>query len=259
MKMETSDEVMDALKIRYNNYGFVLLKNVANGVGNKSRYADAIVMSLFASRGLNIYGFEIKVSRQDWLHELKHPDKADVIHNMCDGWYIVTGDPSIVLEGELPEGWGLLTAKNKKTLIEIVKPTLKERQPTIDRHFLASILVRVCQQATPEAIMKDVHKDAYELGVKKGKELYEERLQDTYKVRDELRQKINDFEKASGIPIDNYWNPSQKIGTIVRAILDGKYKDELDNLASLKRQADSISESIDKILKENDKVGVKGK
>lgn len=94
--METADEVMDALKTRYPTNGYVLLQNVANRVGGPNRYADAIVMSLIQSRGLIIYGFEIKVSRQDWKYELKHPEKADKIWRMCDGWYLVTGDPSIV-------------------------------------------------------------------------------------------------------------------------------------------------------------------
>lgn len=251
MKMETVDEVMNALKKRYNKYGFVFLENVANGVGNVKRYADAIAMSLFASRGLNIYGFEIKVSRQDWLCELKHPEKADVIHKQCDGWYLVTGDPSIVQDGELPEGWGLLTAKGKKTLIEKKKPVLKEKQPYIDRHFLASTLVRVAQQATPEAKFKDANKEAFNLGIKKGRTQMKDRLDSWRKSYDELKQRVNDFEKASGVEITGYWNKPDKIGVVVRAVLDGKYDDELDSLKGLKKRADRISESIDKILKDS--------
>jgi len=258
MKMETVDEVMNALKKRYSAYGFVFLENVANGVGNVKRYADAMVMSLFASRGLNIYGFEIKVSRQDWLYELKHPAKADIIHDQCDGWYLVTGDPSIVQEGELPEGWGLLTAKGKKTLIEKKKPILKEKQPYIDRHFLASILVRVAQQATPKAIMKDANKEAFNLGIKEGKERMEYNIKSLREDRNDLRKRINDFEKASGIGITGYGNEPDKIGIIVRAVLDGKYDDELDSLKDLKKRADRISESINKILKEDNKLKIQG-
>jgi len=251
MKMDTTDEVINALKKRYSKYGFVFLENVANGVGNVKRYADAMVMSLFASRGLRIYGFEIKISRQDWLHELKHPEKADVIHNQCDGWYLVTGDPSIVQDGELPEGWGLLTAKGKKTLIEKKKPILKEKQPYVDRHFLASILVRVAQQATPEAKLKDANKEAFYLGVKKGKEQMKNRLDSWMQSYDELKQRVNVFEKTSGIEITGYWNKPAKVGVVVRAVLDGKYNDELDSLKNLKKRADRISESISKILKDS--------
>jgi len=251
MVMETTDEVMNALKKRYSAYGFVFLENVANGVGNVKRYADAIAMSLFASRGLNIYGFEIKVSRQDWLNELKHPEKADVIHRQCDGWYLVTGDPSIVQDGELPDGWGLLTAKGKKTLVEKKKPVLKERQPNIDRHFLASTLVRVAQQATPEAKFKDANREALNLGIKKGREQMEGRLDSWRKSYDELKQRVNVFEKASGIEITGYWNKPDKVGVIVRAVLKGTYDDELDSLKDLKKRADRISEYIDKIMKES--------
>lgn len=246
--METSDDVMTALKVRYPTNGYVLLENVANGVGNHNRYADAIVMSLFKSRGLNILGFEIKVDRVDWIRELKHPEKADVIHELCDGWYVVTGDPSIVRDGELPNGWGLLTAKNKKTLVTIKEPVLKNLTDHIDRRFLASLLVRISQQATPEALLKDRNKEAFNLGFKKAWDDRDEAVKNRNERIDELRKQINDFERASGIMIYNSWNPAIKIGEIVRAILDGKYEDYKKDLASLKSQADGISKSITKIL-----------
>lgn len=248
MKMETSDEVMDALKKRYPTNGYVLIRNVANGIGNSKRYADAIVMSLFKSRGLYIYGFEIKVSRQDWVHELKHPEKADIIAEMCDGWYLVTGDPSIVKEGELPETWGLLTAKNKDTLISVKEPVFRKDFSNIDRRFLAAILARLSEQATPEALLEDRNKEAYQLGFKKGTENKQEVVDNRNNMIAELRKQINDFEESSGIRINDYWNPAVKVGELVRAVLDKKYESYKESLLSLKCQADDISKEIGKIL-----------
>src|SRR4051812_4949848 len=88
---------------------YAILKEVAKGTGtNGGRYADAVAMSLYPSRGLHLYGFEVKTSRADWLSELKSPRKAEDIACFCDFWYLVIGSNDIVKVGELPETWGLI-------------------------------------------------------------------------------------------------------------------------------------------------------
>lgn len=67
-----------------------------------------------------ILGFEVKVSRSDWLSELKKPEKADSLARYCDRWYLVISDPKIVKDGELPPTWGLLCRKGDR-LVEVVK------------------------------------------------------------------------------------------------------------------------------------------
>src|SRR5438128_1984050 len=88
---------------------YALLYEVAKGTGSYGgRYADAVAMSLYPSRGLYLSGFEVKTSRSDWLSEMKNPKKADDIGKYCDFWYLVVGSNSIVKPGELPLTWGLI-------------------------------------------------------------------------------------------------------------------------------------------------------
>lgn len=54
------------------------------------------------------HGHEIKTSRADWLHELKHPSKADTFKRHMHFWWLVIPDKTIVQPGELPDGWGVL-------------------------------------------------------------------------------------------------------------------------------------------------------
>lgn len=93
------------------------LSEVRNSTGHARtpRTADALAFSLWPSRGLELHGFEIKVSRGDWLRELKNPAKADAIATYCDRWWIVAGDDKVVVspEEELPKTWGLLVASDK--------------------------------------------------------------------------------------------------------------------------------------------------
>ena len=57
--------------------------------------------------GYPMHGHEVKVSRSDWLRELKDPGKAEAWRQFCDHWWLVVPDASIVRD-DLPDGWGLL-------------------------------------------------------------------------------------------------------------------------------------------------------
>lgn len=107
-------EIESALRAKYAAPEYALIFEVRNGTGfarRTARYADAIAMNLYPSRGLEIIGFEIKASRADWLRELKNPDKAEEIGKFCDRWYVVIGDKDIVKPGELPACWGLIVPR----------------------------------------------------------------------------------------------------------------------------------------------------
>lgn len=89
---------------------YVIATEVRNRAGfAATRSCDAIVVDTWPSSGLAIHGFEVKVSRSDWLRELADPLKAEAFRRYCDRWWLAVGDPSIVRPGELPEGWGLMT------------------------------------------------------------------------------------------------------------------------------------------------------
>lgn len=101
--MSSSQHVLSLLRERYPKDSHALITEVGNATGYATnRHADAIAMSLWPSRGLEIMGFEVKVSRSDWVSELKNPAKADAIALYCDTWWLVVSDAKIVQPGELP-------------------------------------------------------------------------------------------------------------------------------------------------------------
>lgn len=111
----TAEDIERELIKRYPSGEYAYFSQVRNGTGfsAETRTADAMVLSLWPSRGLELYGFEIKVRRSDWLSELKNPKKADELSQYCDYWYIVT--PSGIVEiGELPATWGLMEWNGKR-------------------------------------------------------------------------------------------------------------------------------------------------
>src|SRR6266849_640871 len=103
------DRIQAALRDRYPIRAWALFFEVADGTGAYQRgYADALAMSLYPSRGLDLHGFEVKTARQDWLNELKNPDKAERFAKFCDYFWLVTGSEEVAKKDEVPANWGLL-------------------------------------------------------------------------------------------------------------------------------------------------------
>lgn len=166
------------------------------------RRADAIAMNMWPSRGLAIHGFEIKVSRADWVKEMKNPAKAEAIWGFCDYWWLVVSDRSIVRDDELPQGWGLMVPHGKG-LSRPVKATKTEAvEPT--RGFMASMLRTALQWRVDRAEIDD----RVEQTVKRMRESIEREHQirgnsDTATLK-HLRATVDAFEEASGVKITEY-------------------------------------------------------
>lgn len=109
-----------------NGQRFVTAEHVRSHAGyDARRTADFIAMDMWPSRGLALHGHEVKVTRSDWLSELRTPEKAQEFIPYMTYWWLVTSDPTIVVKGELPEGWGLMTVNNGQ--LRVVKSAVKNR------------------------------------------------------------------------------------------------------------------------------------
>lgn len=116
--------------------------------GRAIRTADAMAVDLWPSSGNLVHGFEVKVSRSDWLAELRDPTKADAIRRYCDHWWLVVPDAAIV-RGDLPDGWGLLAVGKDGALRVRTKAPRLDREP-MPPTFVASLLRAAVRTATKE-------------------------------------------------------------------------------------------------------------
>lgn len=188
---------------------YYVLTNVRNGTGygKAEGYADALMMSVWPSRGLQLIGAEFKVSRSDWLREKKDPAKAEKFFKHCHRWYLITANNAARLE-EIPEPWGWMVAGQNglKTMKEA--PELKPEPP--DWSLFASIF-RNCSADNQGLVAKsEVEKIVSERLARE-----HENLQDTLnhlgeqivaeKERySELVRALNEFENASGVKLVNW-------------------------------------------------------
>ena len=214
----TAEDIERELMKRYPSGEYAYFSQVRNvtGFSREIRTADAMVLSLWPSRGLELYGFEIKVSRSDWLSELKNPKKADQLSQYCDNWYIVA--PSdIVKIGELPAAWGLMEWSGKRW--KITTAQRRVAPVALDRLFMASLVRNFASGMVPASqvtIMaseqaKEITRQACILQEREIKELRG------------LQNRVNEFERESGVKISNKWESAPDVGKAVRAVLHGRY------------------------------------
>jgi hypothetical protein len=157
-----SEDVRAALRRKFCAPEYALFFEVGDATGGRARrWADAIAMGLWPSRGLALQGFEIKVSRGDWLSEMRQPAKAEAIAQYCRYWWMVT-PPGIIKDGELPETWGHYEVQPNGLRIVKVAPALEDPAP-ISPAFLAALLRRASEtdrKFEQEALDKAIARDA---------------------------------------------------------------------------------------------------
>ena len=195
--------------------GYVTLEEVRDATGfDGTRTADAMAISLYRSRGKALWGFEFKVSRNDWLKELKQPEKSETILRYCHHWALVVPTKDIVKPGELPSSWGMYVAQ--KTRLKCVVPApLLEPLPMSMTMFTALIYaVGKRQSKIDERALNEARNAGYKEGAARTNADYYEKL---YK---ELQEKVKKFENAAGLNIEYGWN-IEKIGETVKMLMDG--------------------------------------
>jgi hypothetical protein len=124
----TERDVLDALRRRFtkkagNGERYVLAEHVRDHGAFARRTADLMVRDVWDSSRHALHGFEVKVSRSDWLSELRDPSKAETFKVHCDYWWLAVSDASIV-RGDLPEGWGLLVMSGTSMRAKVQAPRL---------------------------------------------------------------------------------------------------------------------------------------
>jgi hypothetical protein len=113
----TERTLLDALHLRYgltlgNGRRYVTAEHVRSHAGfDARRTADFVAVDTWQSGQFGIHGHEVKVTRADWLRELKDPDKAAEFTLYMHYWWLVVPGADIVRAGELPGRWGLLALR----------------------------------------------------------------------------------------------------------------------------------------------------
>jgi len=233
------------LSKRYCQPEWAFFPQVRSSTGYANRIADGVAMNMYRSRKYEIHGFEIKVSREDWLKELKNPQKADEIFQYCDKWWLVISDKNIIQDGELPKGWGLIVVRGKGLVIKIRGEYNKAK--IIDLGFIASLLRSASEGMLPkDSIQQQIH-DAWE----RGKKSQNYTIESAEKRAERYKKIIETFEKEAGVRIQDWYNnqDAEKVGRLLRRILNGEKLEHTLNwqIKSIETATKNILEEVKKL------------
>lgn len=132
------------------------------------RRLDTVALRMWggSGRGYEVLGFEIKVSRADWLRELTSIEKAAEWAHVVDRFFVVA-PKGVVQEGELPRDWGLLEVTGTGTGLRLkAQPAPRPVGATLPRELTARLLTRDHYQRRAESAEEQarVRAEAYEKG-----------------------------------------------------------------------------------------------
>lgn len=213
------------LREKYPRDKYALLFDVPDAVSlDQKRRIDALAFGCWASLGRSLEGFELKVSRSDWLRELKNVNKADPFVALCDRFWLVTADSSIAKLDEVPACWGWMAAT--KSGLRIQRPASK--LPGCGESFPRSFVIGVMRRLQDDLLASPDVRTYIDTKVREATEGVEQKIKwATQRATNDLernRDAIAEFEKASGIQFNQYSMGS--IGHIVKQLRALGYGEE---------------------------------
>lgn len=250
-----TEELLLKLSKKFPSPQYAFLSQVRNQTGygqaaGAIRTADALSLGLWKSRGYHLHGFELKISRSDWQHELKDPSKAEAIAKYCDMFSLVISDMSIIDISEVPKTWGIMCAQNG-TVKTVREAPLLEAKP-MDRAFLCGFMRNVSEQQERNFIARaefDKKVEEYVSARLKSVEYDANKKAEQY---DKLMENLKKFEEASGLDLTHMhygWEKPEKIGAAVKMVMDEKTHYLRRNMKWIKEGAEKLAKDAREELK----------
>jgi hypothetical protein len=162
----TERDMLDLLLARYTDVRrgtvadrWVRAEHIREKVGGygAGRIADFIAADKYPGipygSTLAFHGHEVKVSRSDWLTELRDPEKSAAFRRYMHHWWLVVPEAAIVKPGELPEGWGLIVKSGDKLRVKVKAPRLTPDPMPTD--FTICLMAAAARTAAREPLHRD--------------------------------------------------------------------------------------------------------
>lgn len=182
-------------------------------IGNGRRYVDAIAFNLWGPRGYQLHGFEMKVSRGDWLRELKNPAKAEDWYRWCDRWWLVA--PKGVIEaGELPATWGHLEVRGSRLVTVVKAPELSPNG--FPREVASRPVTKILQRA--ERPMQAEFQRGFEAGQKAGLEIQGMRESHELESMRRRMETVTKFEAETGVSLERFRYRIPELGRALKVL-----------------------------------------
>lgn len=231
MRTFTSKELKHRIQVRHpvSKSWFTFLEvGAVSGTWGKAGMIDAVAVCLSAPRDFAVHGFEVKVTRADWLTELNNPRKNAYAIPEMDYWWVVAPTSEIVKPDELPSKWGLYTCSGRGLRVTKRAKRIGKAGEPFSRSFIVSLLWKLTKWSNPSEKQLDA---AYQRGREDGRVEGEKWANSDRKWQiEELQNKraaLKRFEEKAGYPIDEY--NAGRLGKLAIALVDLRLKRSLEH------------------------------
>jgi hypothetical protein len=232
----TATDIRQALVSAYASPEWYIGFEVGNSTGaNCRRHADAVAINSYPSKGFEVRGFEIKVSKSDLKAELTNGIKSDEIARFCDYWFLVV-PKGLANEFTLPPTWGVIEYIDGGLRQKVKAEKLQHSEPTIG--FLCAML-----RGRERVVLESAHK----VTAAREEQIRQNTLwsvKNSEQELNKLREKLAEVKAATGIELSD-WRPAQDIIDRLNA---ARYLDIVaKNLIYLKNCAKELTDDAQKI------------
>lgn len=210
----TANDIRNSLQQYYADPEWTLMFEVGNGTGGTlRRHADGVAMNMYPSRGYEIRGFEIKVSRSDLKHEIEQAEKAEAVCQYCDTWFLVV-PKGLTKDIQIPLPWGIIEYCDEGKL-RIKKQAEKLQRETLPVQFVAGML-RAQQRTSRQDVAKRVESE-----LQSRKEIWQKhKTWEMDRLRDDnerMVKKLTEVKEQTGINLLD-WVPTSEIVAKLQAV-----------------------------------------
>lgn len=238
----------EVLRYKFPENEYVLIQEVSDASGfSRSRSIDFMIINLWQSRGLAITGIERKSNRNDWLREIKQPQKQENHFKYCDYFYLLTDKEGVAKIEEIPDSWGWYHI-NESGVLKTLKQAPKLSPVDVNRSFLCAMLRRAADKT------KYVHVDSLESRIQESAEKIKQQRNSELERKagyyDDLKARVDEFEKASGLSLAYRWDSNAtKMGEAVKLVMNGGIEQYKEGLERIEKQIKNIHEGVANKLK----------
>lgn len=198
----TSEDIRKALAETYSAPEWYIGFEVGNSTGGHCRrHADAVAINAYPSKGFEVRGFEIKVSKQDLKSELENGIKSDEIARFCDYWFLVV-PKGLTDNFTLPPTWGVIEHADGKLRQKVKAEKLDKTAPTIG---FACAMLRGRERVMLENAAKVSKQREEQI---KRNAIWGVKNAETELTK--LRNRLSEIKAATGIAL-NDWTPAREI------------------------------------------------
>lgn len=210
----TAEDVKRRLRERYPlQDGWITMAEVTPP--KTQRRFDLVAIMGWQSRGHEVLGFEVKVSRSDWLAELKDPAKADPLVRLCSRWWIAA-PPNVVWAEELPPAWGLLVIHPEQIRAAKQAPQLNP-DPWTDAVWRCMMLRQATRESRTADELELARQEGARMQFERSKENAEREQERAAERERGLRELIEKAGQATGVHLSK-WTDFPALGEAMQLI-----------------------------------------